>query len=115
MTTINCTKTPIFQVLRERIEQKYRADLAALARLQRLDQGVIESLGHDEVRLSGTHFEVLHATMATDPARWWSVAELSEATGLNQSAIRSVTYTNPESFERDDAEPKRRRWRIRES
>lgn len=113
MTTITAGGT-VFQALREKIEQKYRADLAALARLQRLEESVLSEIDHPELRYKGTHLEHLTAIMNTEPDRWWTVAELSEATGLNQGAIRTVTYTNPDAFERDDAEPKRRRWRVRQ-
>lgn len=107
----------IWKTLRDRIEGQYRNDMAALARLMQMaeEDGTRGSNLMGRSMDARTHFDLLVEMMRTAPDRWWSVAELAEATGLTQSAIRTVAYTKNDAFEKDETRPKRIRWRLKET
>lgn len=106
-----------WKTLRDRIDAQYRADIAALARLRQLHEERKDvEIERPSFLAGSTHLAMLLMVMKTDDSRAWSVPELSSATGIPQSAIRTVLYTKQSShFEREEIVPKIVKWRLKQA
>lgn len=103
----------VMEVLRQHIESRYQRDLQALARMQELLVNEQKANPESGFAFSApTHYDIITKTMRTQPNHSWTVPEISYATGLPQSAIRTVIYSRQDDFLKDATSPRRVRWRV---
>ena len=119
---------PLLNKLRDQVEHRYKADLAALDRLAHLLEDADDALtgfinkaqrptrasSEESSKSIGDRIEDVLGSARTR-GRWMTARAIANAIGLDPRAVRTALYTETrDRFEQKKLSPRRVVWRLKE-
>jgi len=114
----------LLHTLRRKVEEQYRADLAAIKRMEALLNGDRVSLPQSAAQTqgrvavpkgNGTHVSRVVEVLTDPPRKWNSAVQIAKMAQLDPAAVRTVLYTAKHRFEKKKLSPRKAVWKLKDT